>query len=566
MHPIWQNTQAVIQTQVNERTWEQFFQHLVPREFHPERIVFEVPDAFFATWFSDHYLKYLKDVLHDVTGETPEVQLVPRGASPYSESKAGAIAPVTLANDTMSLAQNGQTAPLVGPPKGGSPFLRPELGMAPHMAPSTASLPPGAAAYPTMPQATTPQNTAPQAMHTHGAPAYMPTAYTPEAPHAPQATVSQSMHAAASHASMHPGLLQPQTAVTSAVDLDHEQAVLKVGLNPRYTFEQYVVGGSNQFSYAACRAIAERPARAYNPLFLYGGVGLGKTHLLHAVGVEVLRRWPHLRVTYVSSEKFMNELIHSLRTKDTNSFRKKYRDQCDLLLMDDIQFIAGKDSTQEEFFHTFNALYQAHRQIVITSDKLPGELPGLEERLRSRFGWGLIADIQPPDIETRIAIIRKKAEEEELIVDNDVAMYLATHIRSNVRELEGSLVRLKAFASLYNKAITLDMARTHLKNVIIESSQHLSIEKIQRVVASYFNVKVKELIGRRRHRVISHPRHVAMYLSRHHTDQSFPEIGKHFGGRDHSTVMNAVGKIEKGLLEDDKLKEELRILEKSLRH
>jgi chromosomal replication initiator protein len=356
----------------------------------------------------------------------------------------------------------------------------------------------------------------------------------------------------------------PAPARATAVRPSHQEAVLRAGLNPKYTFDQFVVGSSNQFSHAACQAIAERPARAYNPLFLHGGVGLGKTHLLHAVGSEILRRWPDLRVTYISSENFMNELIHSLRTRDTNTFRTRFRDQCDLLLMDDIQFIAGKDSTQEEFFHTFNALYQAHRQIAITSDKSPGELPGLEERLRSRFAWGLIADIQAPDIETRIAIIRKKADEEEIHVSNDVAMYLATHIRSNVRELEGSLVRLKAYAALYGQSINLEMAKAQLRAVIREQTRQVTVERIQRVVANFFNVKVKDLVGRRRHRVIAHPRHIAMYLSRHHTQESFPEIGKHFGGRDHSTVMNAVNKIEKSLISDEGLKQEVRTLEQSL--
>jgi chromosomal replication initiator protein len=487
LQQTWQSMQALIQTQVNERTWDQFFRHLEPREFGPELVVFEVPDAFFATWFRDHYLKYLKDVLRDVTGQSPEVQLIPRHASK----------PTT---DTLS------------------PVLK------------------------------------------QPAPSPSPSERAPQAGGSPESdTLSNAQRAAVAHAAD-----ARSSALPSAVS--HEEAILRAGLNPRYTFEQFVVGPSNQFCYAACGAVGERPARAYNPLFLYGGVGLGKTHLLHAVGIEVLQRWPELRVKYVSSEQFMNELISSLRTKDTNAFRTKYRDQCDLLLMDDIQFIAGKDSTQEEFFHTFNALHQAHRQIVITSDKLPGELPGLEERLRSRFGWGLIADIQPPDIETRIAIVRKKADEEEIDLDNEVALYIATHIRSNVRELEGSLVRLKAYASLYRQSITLEMAKTQLKSVLREPSKNISVEQIIQIVSNYYDVKPKDLTGPKRQRVLAHPRHVAMYLARQHTGQSFPEIGKHFGDRDHSTVMNAVSKIEKGLLSEEPLKEELRALESTLRH
>lgn len=342
------------------------------------------------------------------------------------------------------------------------------------------------------------------------------------------------------------------------------QAIARAGLNPRYIFDNFVVGSSNQFCHAASQAVADRPATAYNPLFLYGGVGLGKTHLLHAIGIEILRRRPSLRVTYISSENFMNALIHSLKTHDTNSFRARFRDECDILLMDDVQFIAGKDATQEEFFHTFNALHQAYKQIVITSDKPPHELAGLEERLVSRFGWGLIADIKPPGIETRIAIIAQKAEEEDLTIDNDVALFLATHMHSNVRELEGSLVTLKAYTALFDKPITLEIAKEQLKGLIAERRRRVTTDSIKKLVARHFEVSVDDLVGPRRFHAISYPRHIAMYLCRQHTELSFPEIARHFGGRDHSTIINAVRKIAARLTTDDTLDNDIHIIEQSL--
>jgi chromosomal replication initiator protein len=352
------------------------------------------------------------------------------------------------------------------------------------------------------------------------------------------------------------------TAPSESID----ELATRVGLNPRYTFDNFVVGSSNQFSHAASQAVADRPATAYNPLFLYGGVGLGKTHLLHAIGLEILRQRPGLRVMYITSESFMNALIHSLRTRDTNSFRSKFRDECDVLLMDDVQFIAGKESTQEEFFHTFNALHQAYKQIVITSDKPPHELAGLEERLMSRFGWGLIADIKPPGIETRIAIITKKADEEKFELGSDVALFLATQFHSNVRELEGSLVRLKAYASLFSRPITLEIAKEQLKGLIVDRQRRVTLEGIQKLVARHFDVDLNDLVGPRRFHALSHPRHVAMYLTRQHTELSYPEIARRFGGRDHSTIINAVRKIETQLASDDNLNREIRVLEQLLLH
>ncbi len=335
-------------------------------------------------------------------------------------------------------------------------------------------------------------------------------------------------------------------------------------LNPRYTFNAFVVGSSNQFCHAACRAVANLPALAYNPLFIYGGVGLGKTHLLNALGLEILRSHKQLRVLYVHAEHFTNELINSIRYEKMFEFRKKYRESCDVLLMDDIQFIAGKERTQEEFFHTFNFLYESRRQCVVTSDRFPKDIPQLEERLRSRFEWGLIADIQPPDTETRVAILKKKAEEDRIPLPDDVAMFLATHIRQNVRELEGSLIRLSAFASLSGSEISLDMAKEILKNILPDRSRSLSVEAIQKLVADHYNIKISDLKSPRRLKVLTVPRQIAMYLCRKHVKSSFPELGLKFGGKDHSTVVHAVQKITKLLAEDLTLRNEIHSLEKIL--
>lgn len=323
-----------------------------------------------------------------------------------------------------------------------------------------------------------------------------------------------------------------------------EHRIADSGLNPRYNFDEFVVGGSNQFVHAACAAVANSPSRTYNPLFIFGGVGLGKTHLLQAVGIEALKRDPTTRVVYLSSEEFMNQLITSLRNKDMNAFRGRFRDDCDLLLIDDIQFIGGKDSTQEEFFHTFNALYHAGKQIVITSDQPPRELPGIEERLASRFAWGLIADIQPPEMETRIAILSRKAELDNIPLDREVAILLASCVRSNVRELEGTLIRLGAQAKLLGQPITLEFAREMLKRMNLEQGRQITTERIMKLVANHYDLKVADLRSASRAHVISRPRQVAMYLARKHTDHSFPEIGRAFD-KDHTTVIAACRKIEK---------------------
>jgi chromosomal replication initiator protein len=315
------------------------------------------------------------------------------------------------------------------------------------------------------------------------------------------------------------------------------------GLNPRYTFDSFIVGSSNQFAHAACRAVAEAPSRSYNPLFIYGGVGLGKTHLMHGIGHYVLRHDRNLKLTYISAERFMNEMINAVRYDRIIDFRERYR-TVDVLLVDDVQFIAGKEGTQTEFFHTFNALYDFQKQIVISSDCPPHEIPSLEERLRSRFEWGLIADIQSPDLETKVAILKKKAETEEVPLADNVAIYIAGKIKSNIRELEGSLIRLIAYASLTGQEITLGLAQEVLKNILDHEDRAITIEIIQKFVSDYYNLKLADLKSRNNSKSISMPRQVAMYLCKSLTHASLPEIGRSFGGKHHSTVIHSIRKIE----------------------
>ena len=315
------------------------------------------------------------------------------------------------------------------------------------------------------------------------------------------------------------------------------------GLNPRYTFDTFIVGSSNQFAHAACRAVAEAPSRSYNPLFIYGGVGLGKTHLMHAVGQYVLQHDRNLKLTYISSERFMNEMINAVRYDRVLDFRERYR-SVDVLLVDDIQFLAGKEGTQTEFFHTFNALYDSQKQIVLSSDCPPHEIPALEERLRSRFEWGLTADIQSPDLETRVAILKKKAETEAVPLADNVAMYIAGKIKSNIRELEGSLIRLIAFASLTGQEISLPLAQDVLKNILDHEEKAVTIEAIQKFVADYYNLKMLDLKSRNNSKSVAMPRQIAMYLCKSLTHASLPEIGRSFGGKHHSTVIHSIRKVE----------------------
>ena len=314
------------------------------------------------------------------------------------------------------------------------------------------------------------------------------------------------------------------------------------GLNPRYTFDTFVIGNNNRFSHAAALAVSDSPARAYNPLFIHGRVGMGKTHLMQAIAHRVATRDASARIAYVSSEEFTNQLIGAIQNRSTSSFRKKYR-SVDILLIDDIQFIAGKESTQEEFFHTFNVLHDAHKQIVVSCDRSPKGIPTMEERLVSRFEWGLITDIQPPDLETRTAILRKKAEKEKVFVPHDITNFIALHIKSNIRELEGALIRVIAYSALTGTPVTLELAKELLKEALLEEESRITIDLIQRKVADYFDIRYQDMVSKRRTRSIAYPRQIAMFLSRELTDHSLPSIGEYFGGRDHATVMHAHEKL-----------------------
>jgi chromosomal replication initiator protein len=336
-------------------------------------------------------------------------------------------------------------------------------------------------------------------------------------------------------------------------------------LNPRYTFESFVAGPSNQLAFAAAQAAASSYPPKYNPVFICGGVGLGKTHLLHAIGHRFGQCRPGARILYLSGERFMNEYIHAIRTNQMHQFRRRYREGCEVLLVDDVQFLAGKDGTQDEFFHTFNALHDSHRQIVLTADRKPHEISDIADRLRTRFAWGLLADIEPPELEVRVAILRKKAAAEAIHLPDDVALFIASAIRSNVRELEGALIRLAAHASLSGQSINLDFARHTLEGSITRPREHLTTESIIKCVANYYGLKVSDIKSQRRHKSVAGPRAVAMYLARTHTADSYPDLGRAFGGKHHTTVISAVEKIAGKLQSDPGLRGELHALESLLR-
>ena len=335
-----------------------------------------------------------------------------------------------------------------------------------------------------------------------------------------------------------------------------------IQLNPKYIFKNFVVGAGNQFAHAACMAVAEQPGKTYNPLFIYGGVGLGKTHLLNAIGNHVAEH-SDLRIAYLTTEQFTNEVINSIRYDKMMDLRKRYR-HIDMLMIDDIQFLMGKERTQEEFFHTFNALYEGHKQIVLSSDRFPKDMPDIEERLRSRFEWGLIADLQPPDVETRIAILRKKSEDEGVKLPEDVIQFLSVTMKSNIRELEGSLVRLGAYASLTGQTITLDLAKNVLRDLIGETKKIVAMDDIQEAVCAQFHVKMAELKSRRRSKTLVHPRQIAMYLCRELTDASYPEIGRQFGGKDHTTIIHACRQVAKAKETDTSLHTTLETLKEQI--
>jgi len=351
-------------------------------------------------------------------------------------------------------------------------------------------------------------------------------------------------------------------------DQNIESELKQNGFNPKYTFDTFVVGNSNRFAHAASLAVAEAPAKAYNPLFIYGDVGLGKTHLMQAIAHFILKNNPDYKVVYVSSETFTNELINSIKDDSTVDFRDKYRN-IDILLVDDIQFLAGKERTQEEFFHTFNTLHESNRQLIISSDRPPKEIPTLEERLRSRFEWGLITDIQKPDLETRIAILRKKADIENLTIPNEVVIYIANKIQSNIRELEGALVKVIAYSSLVDREIDVDLAREALKDLVNKKEKRsieVNIERIKKIITDDYNLRMEDMQSKKRTQNIAFPRQIAMYLSRELTDFSLPHIGNEFGGRDHTTVIHAHNKIQEKIENEDDFSNKIERLIDTIKH
>ena len=357
--------------------------------------------------------------------------------------------------------------------------------------------------------------------------------------------------------------------VPVAPEFDHDfdsddPPLVNIALNPRYSFDTFVAGPSNQLAYAAAQAAASTHPPKYNPVFVCGGVGLGKTHLLHAIGHQIHAMRPRARLVYISGERFMNEYIHAIRTNRMHNFRRRYREYCDVLLVDDVQFLAGKDGTQDEFFHTFNALHDSHRQIVLTADRKPYEISDIADRLRTRFAWGLLADIEPPELEVRVAILRKKAAADGIPLPDEVALYIATAIKSNVRELEGALIRLAAYSSLSRRDIDIHFARQTLEGSVTRPAEHISVEHVLKAVASYYNLKVSDLKSPRRHKSLAAPRAIAMYLARTHTKESYPDLGRAFGGKHHTTIISAVEKITKRLKADNALRSEIHAVENLL--
>jgi chromosomal replication initiator protein len=358
-------------------------------------------------------------------------------------------------------------------------------------------------------------------------------------------------------------------AVRVAPEFEHDfdsddPPLVNIALNPRYSFDTFVAGPSNQLAYAAAQAAASTHPPKYNPVFVCGGVGLGKTHLLHAIGHQIHHMRPRARLVYISGERFMNEYIHAIRTNRMHNFRRRYREYCDVLLVDDVQFLAGKDGTQDEFFHTFNALHDSHRQIVLTADRKPYEISDIADRLRTRFAWGLLADIEPPELEVRVAILRKKAGADGIPLPDEVALYIATAIKSNVRELEGALIRLAAYSSLSRRDIDLNFARQTLEGSVTRPAEHISVDHVLKAVASYYNLKVSDLKSPRRHKSLAAPRAIAMYLARTHTKESYPDLGRAFGGKHHTTIISAVEKITKRLKADNALRSEITAVENLL--
>jgi|EndMetStandDraft_3_1072993.scaffolds.fasta_scaffold23549_5 chromosomal replication initiator protein len=495
---IWEQTLARIETKVNRHSFYTWFKPTTCILDGGDHLTIRVPNGLFRDWLLKHYGGIMADALAEIGRPGTFLTFVTEEpSSPFQESVSGplpSIQPVSAGSATAQVP------------------VKPEFRtQSTSVAPSPLASAPVSTPGPVIPAVATPPSVAPPV---------------------------------ALHSSSDAVQVRVETAPSVNVAVSDEDGILNpAGLNPRYTFDTFVVGPSNQFAHAACRAVAEAPARSYNPLFIYGGVGLGKTHLMHAIGHYMVQHGRNLRLTYISSERFMNEMINALRYERILDFRERYRN-VDVLLVDDVQFLSGKESTQTEFFHTFNALFDSAKQIVISSDCPPHEITSLEERLRSRFEWGLIADIQPPDLETKVAILKKKADADGMPLPDNVAIYIAGKIKSNIRELEGSLIRLVAYASMTGQEITLPLTQQVLRNVLSNDDRVVTIEIIQKFVADYFQLKPSELKSRNNSKSVALPRQVAMYLCKTLTKASLPEIGKSFGGKHHSTVIHSIQKIE----------------------
>jgi chromosomal replication initiator protein len=516
---IWEQTLARIETKVNRHSFYTWFKPTTCILDGGDHLTIRVPNGLFRDWLLKHYGGIMADALAEIGRPGTLLSFVTEEPSaPFQESVSAPPPTIPAASAGSATAQvpvTRQTSPETASGARSDASVR-------HMTPAFGA---------NLSATVTPASSAPAAPTTAGAAAasHAATGGTPS-------SVSSS---GAVQVTMETGA----RADTGGSVVDDDAVLNPAGLNPRYTFDTFVVGPSNQFAHAACRAVAEAPARSYNPLFIYGGVGLGKTHLMHAIGHYMVQHGRNLRLTYISSERFMNEMINALRYERILDFRERYRN-VDVLLVDDVQFLSGKESTQTEFFHTFNALFDSAKQIVISSDCPPHEITSLEERLRSRFEWGLIADIQPPDLETKVAILKKKADADGMPLPDNVAIYIAGKIKSNIRELEGSLIRLVAYASMTGAEITLALTQQVLRNVLSNDDRVVTIEIIQKFVADYFQLKPSELKSRNNSKSVALPRQVAMYLCKTLTKASLPEIGKSFGGKHHSTVIHSIQKIE----------------------
>jgi chromosomal replication initiator protein len=488
---IWEQTLARIETKVNRHSFYTWFKPTSCILDEGDHLTIRVPNGLFRDWLLKHYGGIMADALAEIGRPGTLLTFVTEEpSSPFQESVSTPLS----SNAPRSAGSLTAQVPVTTETRIQSTSVSPTAAVSAAPVAPPVAIPPVAAAA--------------------------------AAPQPVQVTVETG----------------PRASSGVAVS-DEDGNSNPAGLNPRYTFDTFVVGPSNQFAHAACRAVAEAPARSYNPLFIYGGVGLGKTHLMHAIGHYMVQHGRSLRLTYISSERFMNEMINALRYERILDFRERYRN-VDVLLVDDVQFLSGKESTQTEFFHTFNALFDSAKQIVISSDCPPHEITSLEERLRSRFEWGLIADIQPPDLETKVAILKKKADADGMPLPDNVAIYIAGKIKSNIRELEGSLIRLVAYASMTGQEITLPLTQQVLRNVLSNDDRVVTIEIIQKFVADYFQLKPSELKSRNNSKSVALPRQVAMYLCKTLTKASLPEIGRSFGGKHHSTVIHSIQKIE----------------------